>query len=243
MPYVKRTIKAGVTIEIKKYFTTKYKAKGMKRGKRIGITTEEQEKINQRHAEDKLRWIMNENFVDGDYHVVFDYASENKPDGKEEMRKDISDCLKRLRKEYKKLGIELKYIHVMEIGQKGARHHHLVINEIPIKILRKCWAKGRIHVTPLNTNGQYKKLANYFIKYSSTTKELQRKRYYSSKNLIIPEPDIEIVASNKYLEEPKSIKGYYVEKESVYSDTDQYTGYKYLTYTLIKIPGREVKAE
>ncbi|NYC04401.1 hypothetical protein BCM20_004407 [Clostridium beijerinckii] len=87
--------------------------------------------------------------------------------------------------------MELKYIHVMEIGQKGARHHHLVINEIPIKILRKCWTKGRIHVTPLNTNGQYKKLANYFIKYSSTTKELQRKRYYSSKNLIIPEPEIE----------------------------------------------------
>ncbi|WP_241425284.1 hypothetical protein [Clostridium beijerinckii] len=25
-----------------------------------------------------------------------------------------------------------------------------------------------------------------------------------------------------------------MEKESVYSDTDQYTGYKYLTYTLIK---------
>ncbi|EHI98013.1 hypothetical protein CDLVIII_1314 [Clostridium sp. DL-VIII] len=238
MPYVKREVKAGVTIEIKKYFTSKYKAKGMKRGERVGITTEEQEKINQRHAEDKLRWKMNANFVDGDYHTVFDYNSENKPDGKEEMRKDMSDCLKQLRKECKKLGMELKYIHVMEIGQKGARHHHLVINEIPIKILRKCWTKGRIHVTPLNTNGQYKKLANYFIKYSSTTKELQRKRYYSSKNLIIPEPDIEIVASNKYLEEPKPIKGYYVEKESIYSDMDQYTGYKYLTYTLIKIPER-----
>ncbi len=235
MPYVKKTIKAGVTIEIKKYFTSKYKAKGMTRGERVGITSEEQKIINQRHAEDKIRWIMNNNFRDGDYYLTYDYTKENRPETKEEMRKDISDCLKKMRKEYRKLGMELKYIHVMEIGAKKARHHHLVVNEIPVKILRKCWTKGRIHITPLNTNGQYKKLANYFIKYSSTTKELQRKRYYSSKNLIIPEPDIEIVSANKYLEEPKAIKGYYVEKESIYSSIDKYTGYKYLTYTLIKI--------
>ncbi len=87
MPYVKKTIKAGVTIEIKKYFTSKYKAKGITRGERVGITTEEQKKINQRHAEDKLRWIMNANYVDGDYHVVFDYTLENKPDGKRKNEK------------------------------------------------------------------------------------------------------------------------------------------------------------
>lgn len=235
MPYIKRTVKAGKTIEIKKYFTSKYKSKGMTRGERVGITSEEQEKINQRRAEDKLRWIMNGNYVDGDYHTVYDYSKENRPATKEEMQEDRRELLKKLRQEYKKIGKELKYICVIEIGEKGALHFHMLQNEVPIKILRKCWNKGRIHVTPLNTNGQYKKLASYFIKYSSKHKELQRKRYYSSKNLIIPEPDIEIVGSNKYLEEPKPIKGYYVEKESIYSNTDQYTGYKYLTYTLIKI--------
>lgn len=236
MPYVKRTIKAGKTIEIKKYYTTRYKSKGMKRRERMSITSEEQEKINQRRAEEKLRWIMNDNYVDGDYHIVYDYAKENRPATKEEMQEDRTELLKKLRLEYKKIGKELKYICVIEIGQKGALHFHMVINEVPIKILRKCWDKGRIHITPLNTNGQYKRLANYFIKYSSKHKELQKKRYYSSKNLVIPEPKIEIInTANKYAEEPKAIKGYYLEKESVYADMDKYSGYRYLTYTLIKI--------
>ena len=238
MPYIKSTIVAGNTIEIRKYYSNRYKAKGIKRAERRNLTTEEQKEINIRHAEDKLRWRMNANFKDGDYHAVYDYDSENKPTTKEEMRKDISDCLKQMRKEYKKLGMELKYIHVMEIGQKGAMHHHLIINEIPIKILRKCWTKGRIHATPLNTNGQYKKLASYFIKYSSRSKELQSKMWNASRNLIIPEPKKEIILANRYLEEPKPKKGYYIDKETVYQDTDPYSGYPYLKYTLVKIDDR-----
>lgn len=37
MPYVKKTIKAGVTIEIKKYFTSKYKAKGIKEERELEL--------------------------------------------------------------------------------------------------------------------------------------------------------------------------------------------------------------
>lgn len=239
MPYIKSTIVAGNTIEIKKYYSNRYKAKGIKRADRRNLTTEEQKEINIRHAEDKLRWRMNANFKDGDYHLVLDYTLENRPEGKEQMRIDIDDFLKHLRKEYKKLGMELKYIHVMEIGQKGARHHHLVINEIPIKILRKCWTKGRIHVTPLDTNGQYKKLASYFIKYSSRSKDLQIKMWNASRNLIIPEPKKEIILANRYCEDPKPIKGYYVDKETVVNFINEYDGFPILKYTLIKIDDRE----
>ena len=45
----------------------------------------------------------------------------------EQMRQDIDVFLRECRKEYRKAGLEFKYIHVMEIGKKGARHHHLVV--------------------------------------------------------------------------------------------------------------------
>lgn len=48
----------------------------------------------------------------------------------EQMRQDIDVFLRECRKEYRKAGLEFKYIHVMEIGKKGARHHHLVVNKI-----------------------------------------------------------------------------------------------------------------
>lgn len=45
--------------------------------------------------------------------------------------------MRECRKEYRKAGLEFKYIHVMEIGKKGARHHHLVVNKIDTEILQR----------------------------------------------------------------------------------------------------------
>ncbi len=74
---------------------------------------------------------------------------------KEQMKDDIQKFLRSLRTECKKAGTELKYVHVMEIGEKGARHHHLIINNIDIKVLTKLWKFGRPHIHPLDDSGQY----------------------------------------------------------------------------------------
>lgn len=42
----------------------------------------------------------------------------------------------------RQITVEFKYIHVMEIGKKGARHHHLVVNKIDTEILQRCWYKA-----------------------------------------------------------------------------------------------------
>lgn len=55
MPYVERVTKAGNTIEIERYFTSRYKKKGISRGDKVKPTKEEQEKVNTRQAERKLR--------------------------------------------------------------------------------------------------------------------------------------------------------------------------------------------
>ena len=173
MPYVERITRAGKTIEVERYFTSRYKKPGIKRGDKVKPTKEQQAKVNTRQAERKLRILMNANFGYGDYHLELDYIrKKGQPDRtKEQMRKDIDVFLRECRKEYKKAGLELKYIHVMEIGERGARHHHLVINKIDTEILQRCWYKAyeghnRIKVFPLDDSGNYAKLASYFIKYT-----------------------------------------------------------------------------
>lgn len=253
MPYVERVTKAGNTIEIERYFTSRYKKKGISRGDKVKPTKEEQEKVNTRQAERKLRILINANYGYGDYHLVLDYIRrKGQPDRTpEQMRQDIDVFLRECRKEYRKAGLEFKYIHVMEIGKKGARHHHLVVNKIDTEILQRCWYKAyeghnRVKVFPLDDSGNYAELASYLIKYTGTHKKgtdgaLQGKRWNCSKNLVRPEPEYHIISDREYFKkEPKAIKGYYVDKNSVSMGvhSPEYYGYGYLRYTLVKITDR-----
>ena len=112
MPYVERVTKAGNTIEIERYFTSRYKKKGISRGDKVKPTKEEQEKVNTRQAERKLRILINANYGYGDYHLVLDYIRrKGEPDRTpEQMRQDIDVFLRECRKEYRKAGLEFKYI-------------------------------------------------------------------------------------------------------------------------------------
>lgn len=250
MPYVERITKAGNTIEVERYYTSRYKKKGIKRGDKVKPTSEQQQKINTRIAERNLRILMNANFGYGDYHLVLDYIRKegDHPRDKGQMRRDMDVFLRELRKSCKKLGIPLKYIHVMEIGERGARHHHLVINRIDTEVLQRCWYKAyeghtRIKVFPLDDSGNYAKLASYFIKYTDKHRReedgaLMGKRWNCSKNLVRPEPEINVIDYREwYQAEPKEIKGYYVDKDSISRGVHdpEYYGYGYLRYTLVKI--------
>lgn len=249
MPYVERMFKAGKTIEIDRFYTSRYNKPGIARGSKVKATKEAQKKVNTRKAERMLRLILAENFQDGDLHIVFGYIrKQGEPyRTKEEMRKDIDKFLRELRKQYKKLGQELKYVHVMEIGEKGARHHHLVINHIDTRLIQAAWKKAypansKIHVHPLDTNGDYSRLAAYLIKYTDKTagtdEGLQGKRWNCSRNLRRPEPTYKIIKDrNQFSTEPKPLKGYYIDKDSVEVGihSPEFYGYGYLHYRMVRL--------
>lgn len=249
MPYVESITKAGKTIEVERYFTSRYKMQGIKRGDKVRPTTEQQEKVNTRKAEKKLRILMNANFGYGDYHVELCYVRKKGEPyrTKDQMRKDMDDFLRECRKRYKEAAGALKYIHVMEIGERGARHHHLVMNRIDIKILQECWYKAyeghsRVMVYPLDDSGNYAKLAAYFIKYTDKHRKeedgaLQDKRWNCSKNLVRPEPEINIITDREQFRmEPKGRKGYYIDKDSISIGvhSPEYYGYGYMRYILVE---------
>lgn len=62
MAYVHRRVKAGRTIEHRKMQSYRIHTKGVQRGPNHGTTSEKQAKVNERVAEEHLRWDLNANF-------------------------------------------------------------------------------------------------------------------------------------------------------------------------------------
>lgn len=243
MPYVKRTVRAGDTIEVKKYYTSRIgkKDKGM-RAEKSNITPEKMAEVNEKNAVEKLTWILNANFSEGDLHCRLTYADEYYPTP-EEARENMRRFLRVLRRVYKTMGIkspELKYVNATEYENKRI-HHHLVIPEINPKTVQDLWQYGRTFFSVLDGSGDYRKLAEYLVKETRKSYKgnpVSAKRWNASKNMIKPEISKEIIEADSWTEFPKPVKGYYIPKTSIEMDVDAY-GFPYQKYVMIKIPERK----
>ena len=228
---------AGKTLEIEKYYSVRYHAKGESRAQKEKPSSEAVRKINLRRAVKKLRRLMNANFQDGDYLIRLDFFKE-KPKDSIEMQKLIQKAIRKLKNEYIKSRQELKYIYVKEVGPKGSRHVHMMVNKCDSDLIRRCWPYGGIHIDPLTSNGQYSKIAEYFVKYSERTEKTEErligKRWYASRNLVKPVVKKKPILACRFREKMHVPKGWYLEKESIRSGISEITGYEYLSYTLIK---------
>ena len=240
MPYMEEICVAGGIIEICKYYTYRVNVKGEKRAARKKPTSEAQKKVNQRKAEKELRRLMAANFRNGDTVVRLDFYK--RPGGSEEMQQMIEKAIRRLRSAYRKAGKQLKYIYVKEVGPRGSRHIHMILNREEmdvLSLLAKYWPHGGIHVDPWTTGPNFQKLAAYFMKYAQKTEETEGhligKRWYSSRNLIKPRIKKTVIRSNRFREKVAEKKGYTVEKDSVRSGVSELTGFRYFSYTLVKL--------
>ena len=239
MSYMLEICVAGKTIEVCKYHTYRNHIKGEKRAKREKPTKEAQRKVNLRKAEKDLRRLMNENFKDGDLLLRLDFSK--RPAGSVEMQEYVSEAMGGMKKKAKKAGIDMKYIYVKEVGPRGGRHIHAVVSKVDTETIRKCWPYGGIHIDPLNSGGQYRKIAAYFMKYAARTEETEGKligkRWYPSRGLRRPKIIKRVISAKKFREQVKKVDGYYLEKETVVGGISEFTGYAYFSYTLLKIEG------
>lgn len=75
------------------------------------------------------------------------------------MKKDVTDLIKKVRKRYRKLGKELKYIYRLQIGKRGGPHVHILVNRIQTEntgtdmIFTELWTKGHINIRSVNDTG------------------------------------------------------------------------------------------
>lgn len=250
--YIKKSCKIGKKIEIEKHYPARYGAPGCQREKRRRRTPEEVAKQNHWRRCRDLRRQIELNFRGGDWHATLTCKKELRP-SKEEAREVIRKFITALRKEYKKRGWTLKYIYSMEIGERGAVHWHMIINNMHSEemttaaLIKKHWLRGRPYFSPLDQEGDYKQLADYMVKEAkkriddgSSTEKLS---YTPSRNLIKPTIKEEKIRASTWRKEPKAPEGYYVIPDSIYNGINPFTGWPYQYYTIAKSPPDSVNTK
>lgn len=255
--YWRDTWRFNGSIEYEFKYAGKYGAKGEKRGKRNRASPEQIKKQNQTNRENTVRRLIKGNFEENDLWCTMKYPRGARP-SIEQVRKDIDVFFRACRVEYKKHGTVFKYIKRLEIGARGGVHLHILTNRIEgidtDKLLQKLWTHGRINYETLYESGGYADLAAYIVKplteeiegqLSMFTEEVKKefKSYSTSKNLIRPQPErkeyrrwtLRDLVENG----PKPTPGYYIDKDSIVSGVNRYTGMSYYRYTEYRIKNDE----
>lgn len=216
MSFIQATTRAGRTLILEQYYAPRHNVKGVERRPNSDDTSAAQEKANQRKAIRELTIILNANFGYGDHHLVLDYKPDERPETPNDALYDRGIFLRKLRRAYKKFGIELKYVISTEHGKKGALHHHLVINHgVAMEVIQKLWKKGRVHFNPMDDAGEYSKLASYLLKNRKYWKEAGGGRQWTrSRNLVRPKTYKKIIRMDIYYAKPKPRAGMYLAPDS-----------------------------
>lgn len=234
-------VKAGRTVTVlQNQKTGNHKAQ---RGEGTGETSAAQKEGNLRRATRMLTWLLNENFRDGDLLVTLDYKKELRPKDSGRMHKDFKNFYDRMNRRLKKMGLSPpKYIRVIERGSKGAVHHHIVMQDVPLSVLRESWSAGGVNVKPLYTDGNYRGIAEYFMKYAQKTMETDgietKKHWYPSRGLKKPKLGKPREIKSREIGQIKVPKGYYLDQDSVKDGIREYDGQRTFSYILVKFPDK-----
>ena len=237
--------KAGASIEVVKCIPRKYrKGEGRTPGKKK--TREEMQEANMRQAARKLARKINANFKPGDWHITLTYRTEPTT---EKAQETISKFLDRMRDRYKRRGFQFKYILVTEYESKRI-HHHIIINNVndgmktTSDFVRESWKGiGIPKFVPMYDNGEYRKLADYFVKETERTfrnpKSPVKQRYSCSRNLAEPQIRQRIKKTKSgWKMNPQPRPGYYIDPDTLYNGTDK-LGYPYQRYIMVKLNPKE----
>lgn len=240
MPYVEEVCWAGRVRETRKYYTARYHRPGIQRQKNFRPTPKEQARVNERHAEMKLRREINENFGPGDLYLTITFKKELRPTI-QQIPGILEKYWRALRKLFRADGKELRYIVVAEVGERGAVHFHAIIPKFDVQAVSDSWPYGAVSIKALDSSGQYAQLASYLIKQTSKTfrsgRSPFRRRWNSSRNLKQPKITKRVVGRNSWKKKPMPLKGYYLERDKTVDG--EIFGFEYQFYSMVQIPEKQ----
>lgn len=205
-----------------------------KRNPKVNLTLEKVQKNNDRLATKKLSRIINANFDKNSWHDTLTYKEAPSV---EEAKKELKKFINRVTYTMQKRGLEHKWVVATEY--QGKRIHHHFITNAPLDIVRDKWTSGHMLPRPFDDQKNYYKLAEYIIKETAKTFRLSSSpfgsRYSHSRNLVMPEIRVEEVDESKLWDDPKPMKGYYIDTDTVRRYEHPITGLEHLEYMMISL--------
>ena len=218
MSYYERRTTSGRLMEIDRYWATR-DGRRISRGPNTEESTDDQKRLNDVQAANRLRRIILANFdpENGDLFVTLTMAGMT---DKAEAEKAWRRFLGRLGRAREKRGLpDAKWIKFHE-QQSGRWHFHVVINGgLDLQELQTLWGSGRVHMSVLDTADNYRGLSRYLVKTEKPRKgetdgnaKAQRqkfkRRWSCSKNLAKPEVTKRVVSERTVRTMPKAPKGW-----------------------------------
>lgn len=189
--YKEKLIYAGDMIWGVVYGT--FRKSGARRGK-FRETSDIQKKLNERHAREQLTWLIHANFTKADMAVSLTYDDGWYPETEERFEKDVRNYIARVKRLYKRAGIEFKYIVIKAFGGEGGRCHlHLIMSGgVDRDAVEAAWEYGRTNADRLQFNCCG--VVDLSV-YLAGQRRVGARRWSGSKNLIKP---AEKVNENRY---------------------------------------------
>ena len=188
-----------------------------KRAKRQNVTKETQAAVNRRLRAEKLSRLLMDNFAAGDWYLTCTYAEHPE---EESVPKEFEKFKRKLRTIYKKAGVPMKYISVLEnLTGAGRPHGHILLpalNSSDLEKVKKAWLYGSVAVKLYGGHiMDAERLADYYTKEKIAD---HAGRLQTSRNLIRTEPKTETVTkAEAFKTEIQPPKGYRIIKELSYS--------------------------
>lgn len=233
--FYRDTIVAGKTILRSLKAVTRIDTKGQKRKPKANPTPEAVKKVNFRNAVKILTAKLNHNFKPGDYHLTLTYKDAAAP---EEAKKQLSNFLRNMHNYCKRNDIEFKWVAVTEYKHTRI-HHHIIMSKVDLEIVDKYWKSGYEYPVMLDKSGNYYKLAEYLLKETEKTfredDSPQKRRYSSSRNVVMPKVHREKVSGKEVYQELKPLKGYYVDQDTVRKYEHAVLGVECMEYIMVSL--------
>lgn len=185
-----KNVKAKESLEILKVstypvFDDAQKSRTRKQKKKQ--SREEQKQLNEKNAKEYFFTKAQCNFDTTDYvwHITFN--NESRPETEEEARRIFRNLIIKVNRYRKKQGLDrAKYMAVIEYGESGKIHWHILIDsEVHRDILETFWNKGTSNVDRLQQDEEgIRKLCKYMLKDPKG-----KKRYIPSRGNLVEPPD------------------------------------------------------
>lgn len=157
--------------------------------------------MNKAYSRKYFRWLFFNNFEVGDYYLTLTFSEDNLPKTFEETKRKVDNYIKRLRRMYRKNGVELKYLLVYEGRHSKSRlHWHLILNGgavINRDLIEKMWDCGRANNDRLQLKGEklFFCLSQYLRKEQAKAEKNERS-WSASQNLLRPEKNPSLITDD-----------------------------------------------